>query len=243
MKVEAVSGIGFRNSNINFGEKQRVHEGAPVSRPSGVSDLAKVPVIVLLAMNPATLNSAIPMMPETDNPDKIVMLAPETKSADAATYVIEPEIQLPLQADQTYGWGMLSKVNILHERNAYVNGVKYHLVYATAGKNNKKDVTDVYLFKDGSYSSKDPSMPPPRIIKLVYHNIGDGKEFLGAVVYEEVVDKSGNYKGTMKYELKLDDDSATHLINFCQDKTSMKNSTQFYIVESESPKLMPLKVY
>ena len=205
--------------------------------------LAKVPVIVLLAMNPATLNSKIPTMPETDNPNKVVMLTPEPKSAEKSTYVISPDVEETQQSDPTYGWGMLSKVNILHQRNAYVNGAKYHLVYATSGKDDKKDVTNVYLFKDGSYSSKDPSIPPPKIIKLIYHNIGDGKEFLGAVVYEEVVDKFGNYKGTMKYELKLDDDSATHLINFCQDKSSMKNSTQFYIVESDSPKLMPLKVY
>ena len=114
-------------------------------------------------MNPATLNSAIPALPETDNPDKIVMLSPEQKA-----YSIAPEMQDVQQSDPTYGWGMLSTVNILHQRNAYVNGAKYHLIYATAGKDDKKNVTDVFLFKDGSYSSKDPS-----IIKLVYHNIGE----------------------------------------------------------------------
>ena len=189
--------------------------------------LAKVPVIVLLAMNPATLNSAIPALPETDNPDKIVMLSPEQKA-----YSIAPEMQDVQQSDPTYGWGMLSTVNILHQRNAYVNGAKYHLIYATAGKDDKKNVTNVFLFKDGSYSSKDPSMPPPSIIKLVYHNIGEGKEILGAVVYNQVVNKDGEYKGTIKAELRLDDDSATELINFLQGKTNMKNATHFYITES-----------
>ena len=102
MKVDAVSGIGFRNSNINFGEKQSVHEGTTVSNSSGVSDLAKVPVIVLLAMNPATLNSAIPTMPETDNPNKITILAPKTKSSDA-TYLISPETEELQQDEPPFG--------------------------------------------------------------------------------------------------------------------------------------------
>ena len=124
MKVEAVSNLGFKSNNFSFAEKQRVLDNVPAESSSRASDLAKVPVIVLLAMNPATLNSKIPTMPEADNPNKVVMLAPETKSAEKSTYVIAPEVQQTRPKYAPYGWTHLRHGKIQYVENIKVNNYK-----------------------------------------------------------------------------------------------------------------------
>lgn len=232
MKVDAVSGIGFRNSNINFGEKQRVHEGAPVSRPSGVSNLAKVPVVVLLAMNPATLNSAIPTMPETDNPNKITILAPETKSVDAATYVIAPETEEVEQSDPPFGWALFRDVteDIKLNVSAKGNGANYHMVF-TAPRSSNDKINNIYFIKDGSVGSVDPGAHPPKVQTLIYHNLGK-ENFCSVITLESILGPDRKEKGTTLRQIMLDDDSAQKIVDLMSgDDSRWKDNTHIQFKE------------
>ena len=76
----------------------------------------------------------IPMIPETENPNKVVMLAPEIKSAEKSTYVIAPELQDIQQINPPYGWEHFRFGKIQHSSNVVVDG-KYNrdLVFYTPG--------------------------------------------------------------------------------------------------------------
>ena len=244
MKVDAVSGIGFRNSNINFGEKQSVHEGTTVSNSSGVSDLAKVPVIVLLAMNPATLNSAIPTMPETDNPNKITILAPKTKSSDA-TYLISPEIEGVEQSDPPYGWLSLKRYKIQNEVHGKSPMFEYDMLFATStlanGDYNK--ITDVFIIRNGQNPSNNPYTPPPKVEKLYYHNTEDGKEYYGAYIADPISDSAGNEKSFKRHEIRIDDNTAKQIINLIKDNTKWDNATKIRFFETKSPQRQETIIY
>ena len=236
MKVDAVSGIGFRNSNINFGEKQSVHEGTTVSNSSGVSDLAKVPVIVLLAMNPATLNSAIPTMPETDNPNKITILAPKTKSSDA-TYLISPETEELQQDEPPFGWAFLSdgiKIQqVIKGKSPFSSYNMLYTKYTESG--NPMDVKNVYIISDDEKKSNNPLIHPPKVVKIVYHNIGDEKEYCGAVVEQYYLDNNGNSKGSFTREIIMDKNSAQSLIYLISGHTKWNYKGPIEFEETTKP--------
>ena len=228
MKVDAVSSIGFRHSNYSFGEKQRVQDSAPVSKPSGVSDFAKVPVIVLLAMNPATLNSAIPVMPETDNPNNIVMLAPEQKSVDKNTYVIAPELQDIQQKKVPYPWGYLKGGIIYDASNVIVDGkYKRDLVFYTLTANSRKQnaVEHVFIIDPNAPGARMSIPHPPKVTKIIYHDLGKDKEFCSVKTKEFLVDDSGNTIGWANRELRIDDDSANKILALTLNKLEWKNGT------------------
>lgn len=228
MKVDAVSGIGFRNGNINFGEKQRVHEGAPVSRPSGVSDLAKVPVIVLLAMNPATLNSALPTMPETANPNKITILAPENITSPAQTYVIDPLEIEQSRPRNPFGWAYLRDGKIQYNSKVKVNDNReMDLVYftRTGVKKIENEVFEIFIIDPQKKGSAKLTPHPPRIQKIIYHDIGKDKEYCSVITKGHLTNDSGSAIGNEYQEIKIDDDTANKLLAFTLGKSEWENDT------------------
>ena len=235
MKVDAVSGIGFRNSNINFGEKQRAHEVAPVSKPSGVSDLAKVPVIVLLAMNPATLNSAIQTMPETDNPNKITILAPETKSSDALTYVISPEVE-ELQQDEPDFILPSSTQTILYIKDFKYLNHTYKMVCTSDAATSSNTMDNIYMYKDNQ------KMHPANVIGLVQHQVENGNDFVGAILSTEVY-KDNKLKGVIHSEIELPKQLSDFIYSVIDGKTKFKNSlNDITLYKSSSPVISSSKI-
>lgn len=85
MKVSSVGSANFGAlNNINFKSRE---DKTSQNRVSNVikSNAVKVPVIVLLAANPATLNSAIPAQP-LEGAKIVQVQSPKASKADAATY-------------------------------------------------------------------------------------------------------------------------------------------------------------
>lgn len=231
MKVEAVSNLVFRSNNFSFGEKQRVHENVPAESSNRASDFAKVPVIVLLAMNTATLNSKIPMMPETDNPNKVVMLAPETKSAEKSTCVIAPEVEEAQQSDAPFGWAMFRGENQDIKLNmvAKGNGANYHMVF-TAPRSSNDKINHIYFIKDGSVGSVDAGAHPPEVQTLIYHNLGKDS-FCSVITLESILGPDRRENGTTLRQIMLDDDSAQKIIDLVSGDTKWKNNTYIQIKE------------
>ena len=245
MKVEAVSNLGFKSNNFSFGEKQRVHENVPAESSNRASDLAKVPVIVLLAVNPATLNSKIPTMPETDNPNKVVMLAPETKSAEKSTYVIAPGLQEIQQKKPPYGWGYFRFGKIQHTSNIVIDG-KYNrdLVFYTpvSMKSKGNVVGEVFIVDPNKPGGHSITPHPPKIEKIIYHDIGKDKEFCSVKTVEFLVDDSGNSIGYAYRELRIDDDSANKLMALTLNKLEWKNATHIDFIVTKTADLAEPKI-
>lgn len=230
MKVDAVSNIGFRNYNYTFGEKQKQQEDVAVHAPSSSSSLMKkVPVIVLLAMNPATLNSAIPMMPETDNPDKIVMLAPEQKADIKSTYVINPMVeQASQQSDDPYGWHRFKFGKIFYHAPATGNDKdSYDLVFFTSDLYQKTEngVQEVYLIDKTKTGSKKSIEHPPMVYKLIYHDIGKENEYCSVMTTETLVDENRKAIGSAIREIAIDDNTANKILALMSDKSEWINET------------------
>ncbi len=240
MKVDAVSSIGFRHSNYSFGEKQRVQDSAPVSKPSGVSDFAKVPVIVLLAMNPATLNSAIPVMPETDNPNNIVMLAPEQKSVDKNTYVIAPELQDIQQISPPYGWEHFRFGKIQHSSNVVVDG-KYNrdlVFYTPVSMKRQGNVIGEILIVDPNKPGGSATLShPPKVKEIIYHDLGKDREFCSVKTVEFLLNDSRESIGFAYRELRIDDDSANKILQLLADESDFKNETKIKYVSTKRTEL------
>ena len=241
MKVDAVRNLNVVQ-NSNFGAKEKTDKESRISSHRNSSMMTKVPVIVLLAMNPATLNSAIPQMSEIGNQDQIVMLTQPTERNESV-YVTSPAIEQEEQSEYPYGWAYFSTHNILYKNKAIGNGADYTIIYAAIDRYSNKDVSNVYLVKEGQNTSSDPDIPPPKIIRLLYHNIGPDKEFVGAVLYEHIVNKNGELKGSMHREVRLDDDTANHLMLMLASKTNLNNKTHIRLDETDSPTLMKIKTY
>jgi hypothetical protein len=244
MKVDAVRNLNLVH-NYNFGAKEKNEKEDRIVSQKNSSMMTKVPVIVLLAMNPATLSSAIPVMPETDNPNNIVMLAPEQKSVDKNTYVIAPELQDIQQINPPYGWEHFRFGKIQHSSNVVVDG-KYNrdLVFYTpvSMKRQGNVVGEVFIVDPNKPGGHLITPHPPKIEKIIYHDIGKDKEFCSVKTVESLVDDSGNYIGYAYRELRIDDDSANKLMALTLNKLEWKNATHIDFIVTKTADLAEPKI-
>ena len=244
MKVDAVRNLNVVQ-NYNFGAKEKTDKEGRITSHRDSSIMTKVPVIVLLAMNPATLSSAIPVMPETDNPNNIVMLAPEQKSVDKNTYVIAPELQDIQQINPPYGWEHFRFGKIQHSSNVVVDG-KYNrdLVFYTpvSMKRQGNVVGEVFIVDPNKPGGHLITPHPPKIEKIIYHDIGKDKEFCSVKTVESLVDDSGNYIGYAYRELRIDDDSANKLMALTLNKLEWKNATRIDFIVTKTADLAEPKI-
>lgn len=243
MRIDAVNGLNYVNY-CTFG-KRKVHVEGNVSNPSDVSDLAKVPVIVLLAMNPATLNSAISTMPESDNPNRITILAPEAKSTPGAAYVIAPNGEEVEQSEYPYGWIGLKRFRIQKEQHGVTPLYEYDMLFATSvhanGDFNK--ITDVFICTDFDNPSANPYTPPPKVEALYFHNTGDGKEFYGAKIAGDLCNKEGKKVGFSRQEMRIDNNTAKEILDLIMNRTKWEDATKIKYHVTQSAKLLPTEKY
>jgi len=244
MKVDAVSSVGFKNS-YSFGTSSKRDETGVVdyTPSSSPSLMKKVPVIVLLAMNPATLNSAIPMMPETDNPNQIVMLAPETKSADAATYVIAPEIQT-LQQSNTRPW-FEDGEKLIYQKSFISDGKRYNMEYSSF---DGYKIDNIYFVPQGYVPVRTKYAgltKPPSFHKLLLHyNGNDDEAFMGVVTNELASDKKNEDYIYVEKEIKLPNDIANKLSDDLSDSSRRgKYIQKDYISQTKSMSLLKTSIY
>ena len=96
------------------------------------------------------------------------------------------------------------------------------------------------------YSRNNQNHEPPKVRELVYHDTGDGKEYLGIKILQNIY-KSGNNTmypdNTMEREVKLDDESAQFLLDLRTNDTKWNNTTDIKFSVTTNPKVMPPTVY
>ena len=212
-----------------------------------ISPLGKtVPVVVLMAMNPALSNTAATknnLQGEEGNPNTITMVSPsKTVEPEEATYVMFPKVD-ETQQNYPLGVAFFSDLNIQKIQPAIGNGVKANIVLTGSSTG----IDGIYYVK---HSYKDNSIVhmPPEITGLIYHNTGDGKEFMGIELYEVIYkDRTDKPSKIIEREVKIDDEAAQLLVDLLIGKTQWTNfNTLKFILpfrETTSPYLKEMKVY
>ncbi len=240
MKVEAIGNLNL-SKNYNFGTREKTHEGDKVDNHRDSSMMTKVPLIVLLAMNPATLNSAIPMSPDFDNPNQIVMLAPQVKK-DELSYTTFQEAQ---QSEYPYGWASLEYYMIKKVISGKNSFFSYDILFTTsknAGIDPEKEITDIFMIKKGARTAKSEYTKPPKIEGVVHHKLQDGREFYTVKLFERSLDQDGIEIGAMRYETRIDNESAKELVKLLTNQTRWENTTLIKLTETDTPSIMkPIK--
>lgn len=167
-------------------------------------------------MNPATLNSAIPTMLETDNPNKITILAPETKSSDAATYVISPETE-ELQQDEPDFILPSSTQTILYIKDFKYFNHTYKMVCTSDAATPSNAMDNIYMYKDNQ------KMHPANVIGLVQHQVENGNDFVGAILSRGIF-RDNELKAVTQSEIKLPKQISDFVFDVIEGKTKYKNS-------------------
>lgn len=227
MKVEAIKNFSI-GKNYNFGAREKSHEGVRTEGRAPSSMLTKVPVIVMLAMNPATLNSAIPMIPENDNPNRIIMLAPETNAAEKSSYVISPEMQQ--SNTPPFGWACFKFGKVQYSAKALIDmHQNMDIVYYNPSHGNN-EVKGIYLVDPDRKGSNNLSAHPPEINKIIYHDIGKENEYCSVMTRGDLLNSEGHLAGSTYREMRIDDDTANKLLAFLLNKTEFENATNIEFV-------------
>ena len=240
LPISAVK-VDSRNNGLNFTGIRKNKYSSEINNDSARSnDLAKVPVVLMIAMSPSMMNAKTPVqiMP-LDEGNMTEMYEQAPVETNDATYVARPE---EFQQSDPLGVTFFRHRKIKQIKSAIAGGHKANLVMTSYNRNDNT-VSKVYLVRN-DYKNSIETQEPPYIKELIYHDLGPTKEFLGVKVVEKVYDKNTQqYKGTIGYELKLDDTSAQYLLDFNAGSTKWVDETGIKFRETTNPNVAPVKQY
>lgn len=246
-----VSGLdaGFgTNSYVNFvGQNSRKNngdtEGSPVEYNRRSNNLAKVPVIVLMAMSPAMMNAKTPITNlsemEEAKTEIVTPVSIDSEELDEMT-TVAPDFSKPQNAQTKAPFGVTSLLGqkIYHYDTFMKDGKKHYIVYS--GISNGDYVSWVSVFPEGFDGVKEKKQLP-YVRELVYHDLGKGKEYCGIIVITHQILKNGKSK-TIKEEVRIPNEVAQNLIDFMAGDTEMKNMSSISYSKTKSPNLRQTKV-
>lgn len=201
--------------------------------------LSKVAAMIVITMTPSMLNAKTPVQyVPTDDGNKIEIFELAHLEAYAGTAVARPQ---KFQQSYPFDIAYFRYSKIKQIKSATAGGQKTNLVFVSHDRDNT--VLKVYLVKNNEKNSFE-TQEPPYIRELIYHDLGPDKEFLGVYVIEKVYDKNTHkYKGTIGYELRLDDESAQYLLDFNAGSTEWKDETGIKFRETTNPNVAPVKKF
>lgn len=211
-----------RRDNANDSNENFNAEGNRAS-----ANLAKVPVVVLMAMSPAMLNANQPetkaatrLAPKVEVVQNMPEVAEVEDMSDVAPFEA-PEIQQGKVTAPLGQMDLFGKRVVLHE-TFMNNGKKYHLVFTQLDHHRKDLVDQVYIYPDGFKSEYGVSLP--RVTEFIVHNV-PGQELWGSVVIRESkMDKIG-FVDTYK-DVRLPDGPAQKILDLIQDSTDFTDNSK-----------------
>ena len=240
MAILPVSSVDFNaRSNVSFARKND-SEGAPADRGMTAPLGKTVPVIVLMAMNPALLNSAATMsnlQGEEENPNLITMAEPaQNFEIDDATYVMQPETARETQNSKNYILGPRRKALKVDQLKNFDD--TYDIVYTSSSTFGEGAIEMIYFFENGELDYGKSG----RMDALVFHNLGKEEEYCGAYIIQPIYDNKNEYVRTIAYELELPNDIAQTIINILSDGDPWENKTPIKFIETKNKYTTPAKV-
>lgn len=245
----AVAGLDIglgANSYVNFaGQNSRKNngdtEGSPVEYNRRSNNLAKVPVVMLMAMSPAMMDAKTPVTNLSEMEEaKTEMVAPipiDSEELDEMT-TIAPDFSNPQNAQTKAPFGVTSLLGqkIYHYDTFMKDGKKHYIVYSSI---RTPDYVDkVSVFPEGFPNKSGVLLP--WVEELVYHDLGKGKEYCGIIVRSVNKLQNGRYKTTYE-EVRLPDECAQTLIDLLANYSKMKNNTSIEYSETKSAQLRQTK--
>ena len=201
-----------QNSRKNNGDT----EGSPVEYNRRSNNLAKVPVIVLMAMSPAMMNAKTPITNlsemEEAKTEIVTPVSIDSEELDEMT-TVAPDFSKPQNAQTKAPFGVTSLLGqkIYHYDTFMKDGKKHYIVYSSI-----------------------------RTPDYVYHDLGKGKEYCGIIVRSVNKLQNGRYKTTYE-EVRLPDECAQTLIDLLANYSKMKNNTSIEYSETKSAQLRQTK--
>ncbi len=210
---------------------------------SGNTALKSVPVIIMLTMNPADVNSGVrsTYMPlNAQELTEVVALAQRNQVPTIDLRNIRPD--QPITSKQVLP-GIFRDENIQLKKSFKMEGKNYMLYFLDPVKNVRKDkdiVASIYMVPDDySYIEKygESMNYPPGLQKFIYHDFGDpeNKDYCTAVLHERRCDKDGENSRFVDLEVRLPEEVANDLIDLINDDTDLvasKNIKEmFYIMK------------
>ena len=131
----------------------------------------------------------------------------------------------------------LRKVKVQTSIDAVGNGVKGKIFFVAPKNCKTNDVTGVY-FVENSYKDSNDMHQPIHVTGLIYHDTGDGKEYLGIKVVEELYKSESDVQpcAYMEREIKLDDVSAQYIIDTSTGDTEWKFDPVLPYTETTNPR-------
>lgn len=201
-------------------KKQRNMQNVKQELLSFFGGLKSVPVIVMLAMNPALLNSNVSAKGFTMVPEypivEVCMPASEVVEAPQ-----QPQSGNFVRPETDHA----SPEIVQFSMDFKAEGKNWTMYYVDITKTSRseKNVVSRVIFVPQDYKRRSSlgreETAPPGLVWLSYHDIG-ADEFIGVVV-DEIIDKSGSlYR--VRREIKLPDEVGNELMGLLLDETQFK---------------------
>ena len=237
MVVGAISASEVRPNvyNTSFGGKKK-GGSANLSVQKDTADLAKVPVMVMIAMSPI-VTAQQTNASTLENYDRIEVLA-NSEEASEAEYMASPQQSGPISE-------VVKPENVHYKKRFRAEGKNYTMYYTDITKSmGTKKVREIYFIPDDYRQTKviefeQEQTCPPTLHHLIYHNVGEDKEFIGAYIYEIVNDR-GVYKKRYR-EIRLPDEVANELTALGSDEREWNPPHDFKLIAVQSAALAPTK--
>lgn len=206
-------------------KKQRNIQKLQPQLHSSFGGLKSVPVIVMLAMNPALLNSdavAKTIQMDSENPIEVVYNlsteAPEAPQQAQRGGFVRPETNYVRPEVRQFAMDFKAEGK---------NWTMYYVDEAKKIHDNKNYVTDIYLVPqdyEPRVVIKSDLNCPPKVQKIVYHDIG-ANEFIGVVVTDFKF--VNGRKITTTREMRVPDEVGNELTALISSETNLKPYSKF----------------
>ena len=196
--------------------------------------LASIPVIVMLAMAPMSADGKQPAQLVPIDSAHITELLAQANATNLQTTSTKQSVldnalknNKSIQADR-----------ILLKSKGQFGGEDAYFLLTSMDKNDTHNrVEDIQIITRGLK----PKDHPPKVIELVYHDLGAGKEFCSVKVNETFFSNDGKTR-LVTYETRIDDQSAQLIIDVMANETKWKNGTRIKFSETKSDELAAFKV-
>lgn len=239
MAVLPINSVNTGNHTLNFqGRKRKAEKNISEERyeqPNQAGKMVTIPVAVLMALATTSLNAKTPANQEFDrNIDQTELLAYVSPSEQSTTQQSGKTSDYYAQLNKLKKAGRVIKTIEVPGRESYT----MVLLRDEALKEDETDCcTSIIMlpYKDKTSTQKITYLDVPKIIRLIYHDIGDN-EFCGAMVERRTITNS-EYHSDIQ-EIKLPDEAANIIIKLLADKSDYVNLTDIEFEKTTNANLI-----
>ena len=123
-------------------------------------------------------------------------------------------------------------VTVLEKHRVVAGGHEQTMVIVSAGTD-VKSVGTVFIVPDKFQGP----MSPPRITAVVWHDLGEGKEFCSFQTRHHNIDPDTREESIITLEQKVNDDVANIILDLIYGRTKYRDLTWIKLYRTESPQI------